>query len=228
MATVPQLVHIGLYEPGVMDSPVRDRAFAIANDLLGPEAVLLCETGILKKAGSPDPTPWHQDEAFWAPDLEQDGISIWIPLQDVDVDGGCMEFVPGSHVDDVRTHRPVAGIEDANGYELVELDARFRTVCPLPAGGATVHHSRVAHATNANRSNVDRYAYVMVFAGARKRLAVPRDFSWQGRRDRDRRNESFESGFEGFFNRSLRRLAFAVCGLNAYNDRRRFRKSISR
>ena len=41
-------------------------------------------------------TPWHQDEAYWLNMPDKRAVSFWVALQDVNVDNGCMWFVPGS------------------------------------------------------------------------------------------------------------------------------------
>ena len=50
-------------------------------------------------------TPWHQDEAFWELDLGYHACAVWLALDDVDVDNGCMQFLPGSHQRGIVTHR---------------------------------------------------------------------------------------------------------------------------
>jgi len=222
VGTIPQIVHLERYEPALLDSPVRQRGFAIARDLLGGDVLLDCETAILKVPGSPDSTPWHQDEAFWSAETTHDAISIWIPLQDVDADGGCMEFIAGSHRGEVRPHQAIRDVDDANGFELVDVDRRYRTICPLPAGAATVHHSRVAHSSGPNCTAIERYAYVMVFVGPRRPPSVKREFTWQGGRARDKRRVASRVGLDGLLNRVLRRAAIVVAKLNAWNDRRRY------
>src|SRR5262249_37747708 len=55
---------------------------------------------ITKPAGNGDEAPWHQDEAYWEIELEYQAIGLWMPLDDADVDNGCLWFVPGSHRND--------------------------------------------------------------------------------------------------------------------------------
>ena len=50
--------------------------------------------------------------------------------------------------------------------------------CPIPAGGATVHHSRTLHYTGPNRSDGPRRAYILTFGTPRKPRATPRRFYW--------------------------------------------------
>ena len=49
-------------------------------------------------------TPWHQDEAYWLDMPDKRAVSFWVALQDVNVDNGCMWFVPGSHKLPLREH----------------------------------------------------------------------------------------------------------------------------
>ena len=41
-------------------------------------------------------TNWHQDAPYWRMD-PVGSFSAWIAVDDVDVDNGCLHFVPGSH-----------------------------------------------------------------------------------------------------------------------------------
>jgi phytanoyl-CoA hydroxylase len=45
---------------------------------------------LAKPPGRSVPTYWHQDEAYWGRNLDDRGITCWIPLQDVDVTNGCI------------------------------------------------------------------------------------------------------------------------------------------
>jgi ectoine hydroxylase-related dioxygenase (phytanoyl-CoA dioxygenase family) len=50
--------------------------------------------------------------------------------------------------------------------------------CPIPAGGATIHHCRTLHYTGPNRSSGPRRAYILGFGAPARPRAVPRDFYW--------------------------------------------------
>ena len=42
--------------------------------------------------------------------LDDKGITCWIPLHDVDVRNGCMQFIDGGHKDGVLAHHLVEGV----------------------------------------------------------------------------------------------------------------------
>jgi len=170
----PQLLRLSAYAPELLHNPVFPAAWAIARQILGPHAKFDLDHGILKPAHGAAPVPWHQDEAFWDGRYEYDGISIWIPLQEVDEDSGCLHFVPASHRRRVLRHRPIGDDHRVHGLEVPGLAPPFTEVCPLPVGGATIHHARTLHYSAPNASEIDRRAYVLVFSGKRRRRLFSR------------------------------------------------------
>jgi hypothetical protein len=175
----PQMLRLTRYAPELEQSPVFTAGLAIARQLLGPSARLTMDHGILKPARSVEPTPWHQDEAFWDGRYEHEGLSIWIPLQPVDAESGCLHFVPASHRRRVLRHRTIGEDPRVHGLEVPDLAPRLVEVCPLPLGGATIHHVRTLHYSAPNRSDIDRRAYVLVFQGKRRRRLISRPQHWQ-------------------------------------------------
>ena len=55
---------------------------------------------LVKKVNTPAITPWHQDAPYW-PFQGKQIASLWVALTPVTVSGSGMEFVRGSHLDDV-------------------------------------------------------------------------------------------------------------------------------
>jgi hypothetical protein len=132
---------------------------------------------IYKPAGAGRDTPWHQDEAYWdnAAFLAH-SLSVWMPLDPVTVESGCMQFIPGSHKGDVLRHRYQEGVQplvlDGN------VDLSSAVACPLPAGGATFHHCRTLHYTGPNTSGVQRRAWSLAFHAKPARRDTPADRPW--------------------------------------------------
>jgi ectoine hydroxylase-related dioxygenase (phytanoyl-CoA dioxygenase family) len=119
---------------------------------------------IYKPASGGSQAPWHQDEAFWDDrnHLKCVSASVWMPLDDAVVESGCMQFLPGSHRNDVLRHRCEPG-EPLVVDEPVDLSTGV--ACPLPAGGATIHHCRTLHHTAPNTSGRPRRAITTIFHG---------------------------------------------------------------
>ena len=115
--------------------------------------------------------PWHQDEAYWDTSLSYHAVGAWMPLDDTDIDNGCLWFLPGSHLGPLLPHRHLHGDESIHGLELVDPIDTFDAVpVPLRAGGASFHHPRTLHHSRPNRTDRRRRAYANEF----QTLPVPR------------------------------------------------------
>lgn len=165
VATSPQIINPHFFTPELKDTAFRAAALAVARQLLGPEAHWDFEHAIVKPPRIGAPTPWHQDEAFrrnHPPGYQE--VSIWMPLQDVTRESGCLEFIPGSHRGPVLPHASPGGDPRIHALECVgDFDRAKAVACPLPAGGCTIHHCRTLHSAGPNRSAEPRRAYVQGF-----------------------------------------------------------------
>jgi ectoine hydroxylase-related dioxygenase (phytanoyl-CoA dioxygenase family) len=92
-----------------------------------------------------------------------------------------MQFVPGSHRQEVITHRPIGNDPRIIGLEVdaPDLSTATAVACPIPAGGATIHHGRTLHYTGPNHSDQPRRAYILMFNTPPRKRDTPRDFYWQ-------------------------------------------------
>lgn len=177
-ATLPQILAPSRYAPELATMKFKARAEAYARQLLGGE----CEGGehaILKPPFTGSDTPWHQDEAYWNPELEYASLSIWMPLQDATVESGCMQFVPKSHLQGVLPHHPIHHDPRIHGLEVDDFNRADIVACPIPAGAVTVHHCRTLHYAGPNYTAEPRRAYIQVFGLPTRRRSQIRDFYWQ-------------------------------------------------
>jgi ectoine hydroxylase-related dioxygenase (phytanoyl-CoA dioxygenase family) len=187
-ATLIEIMDPANYAPQLRQTMLRANALAIAKQLLGPKAGLRFEHAIYKPAHFGGATPWHQDDAYHDdPNLDCQQISIWIPLQAVDVENGCMLFLPGSHLGEVRAHRPFNNDPTIHALECSEEVAETEAIaCPLPAGGCTIHAGSTLHATGPNTSSMSRWAYIIVLDVPPVPRQSRRRFPWnEGRRTAD-------------------------------------------
>jgi ectoine hydroxylase-related dioxygenase (phytanoyl-CoA dioxygenase family) len=152
-----------------------EKAGVRAAMLMGvPKAVMCSDMLIYKGPGGTGETPWHQDHAYAEkpmvpagamPDLRST-VQIWIPLDDVDAENGCMHFIPGQHRERMLEHEyDPAGrclrIKDERSV----IDLSKAVCCPLSAGDATAHGPNTPHFTPGNLSKKrPRRAYILTFA----------------------------------------------------------------
>jgi Phytanoyl-CoA dioxygenase (PhyH) len=178
-ARLPQLLDPRNFAPELVKTEFFHNAEQLAKRLLGPRARFVADHAMLKPAWDGAETPWHQDDAFRPGDVDCTEVSIWMPLQPVDEENGCLAFIPGSHKWDVLPHRWLSGDGRIHALECHSgFDPARATLCPLPAGGCTVHTNRTLHWAGPNRSDAPRLAYVLVFGLPLQRAAHPRDHYW--------------------------------------------------
>ena len=174
-----QIIKPANFAPELLRTQFRANALTVARRLLGPNAIQVSEHAILKPAGQGAATPWHQDEAFREAGFDYEQVSIWMPLQEATVENGCMQYVPGTHRVGVLDHRSPGDDPRVHALECSgEFNAAEAVACPLPAGGAAIHHGRTLHYAGPNQTSTARYAYVLMFEAPPKPAAQPRDFHW--------------------------------------------------
>ena len=177
---LPQILSPVWIERRLAQSQFRVNALAIARQLIGPEAKFAFDHAILKPAQNGPATPWHQDEAYNGDSqFNYEQVSVWMPLQEATLENGCMRFIPGSHRNRVLPHRSFNNDPRIHALECIGgFDAESERPCPIPAGGATIHHCRTLHSSGPNRSHIPRRAYILAFS-----IAPPPDhelkpYSW--------------------------------------------------
>jgi ectoine hydroxylase-related dioxygenase (phytanoyl-CoA dioxygenase family) len=192
---LPQILGPARYAPELKESLYHANALAITKQLLGEDARYLGDHAILKPGRTGVETPWHQDEAYWDGSLEHHSLSVWMPLQDVGVENGCMQFIPSPMDMEVQPHHTINYDPRIHGLVIDELDTSNAVICPLPAGGATIHYCRTPHYTAANHSDQPRRAYILALGELPKPREVPRDFYWNATKmtARDERAKAAQS-----------------------------------
>ncbi|MDG1896865.1 MAG: phytanoyl-CoA dioxygenase family protein [Fuerstiella sp.] len=139
---------------------------ALAETLLGEEACCDSPEWFNKPPGTDHKTPPHQDNYYFnltPPKV----LTIWVALDAVDTENGCLRYVPGSHVDGARPHDRSSVLGFSQGISNYGDDDMAREVpVSLAPGDATVHHGWTVHRADANQStNRQRRSFAMVFKG---------------------------------------------------------------
>lgn len=153
---------------------LRNAKALVSQYLGGSDIVRTFDMLITKPPGHPYETPWHQDLAyadlpFAAPGTTSDGetVQVWVALDDVDVDNGCMQF---AHQDDgtaLVEHFVASGEPSDPGRLLAmaefekKLDLKNVVSATISRGGCTMHLSTTPHYTGSNKTpDRQRRAYI--------------------------------------------------------------------
>ena len=180
---INQIFSPELMRPELLDTIYIANARRLASALLGVGDEDVRYGGLMlihKPAGGGRDTPWHQDEAYWdfPPTRRSHSLSVWMPLDDVTVDSGCMQFLPGSHTRDVLRHRQPKSVGPEPLVLDPTVDVSAAVACPLRAGGATAHYCRTLHFAGANTSARPRRALTVIFHGPATGREEPLDRHW--------------------------------------------------
>lgn len=106
---------------------------------------------------------WHQDYGYWQCSSNPNMVTVWIALQDTDLNNGGMMSINGSHkwglIPDSNTffEQNMEKLKDkytSNGREWVEEP------CILKAGHASFHHSLTFHGSGPNLTDQPRLSIV--------------------------------------------------------------------
>jgi phytanoyl-CoA hydroxylase len=137
-----------IFWPTLNEARFRVWAVEFGSALLGQPVEFWYDQFLAKPPQKSAVTRWHQDEAYWGRNLDDAGITCWMPMHDVDVTNGCMHFIDGGHRLGVIEHHQAA--ELASDLLYCEPDESAAVACPLAVGGVTFHHGKTPHMTPAN------------------------------------------------------------------------------
>lgn len=144
-----------------------DRWVELAESLLTEDSATMGGEWFNKPPATEHATPPHQDNYYFnltPPNV----LTIWMALEQVDEENGCLRYLPGSHKHGVRPHAPTQTLGFSQGVaDYSEQEAQREVSICLAPGEAVVHHGNVIHSARANRSTTrHRPAFAMVIKGA--------------------------------------------------------------
>ncbi|MGY8747334.1 MAG: phytanoyl-CoA dioxygenase family protein [Pirellulales bacterium] len=158
------------YQPELVGNIYERRAESIGRQLIGDQITLDYDQFLAKrpkKGGAK--FAWHQDLGYWptgTPDTVTTTCSL--ALDDADEDNGCLQVVPGSHLEtDLRPHRPMLSSDDVDNREdshvlTAELKPEDQVVfLPVKRGSISVHNERIVHGSGGNQSERWRRTYIV-------------------------------------------------------------------
>lgn len=144
---------------------------SLAEALLGESAACESPEWFNKPPGIEHPTPPHQDNYYFnltPPHV----VTIWLALDHVDDENGCLRYSPGSHRRGFRPHARSKVLGFSQGITDFGPDDQAAEVkIHLAPGDVVAHHGMTIHRAEPNRSQTrHRRAFAMVYKGVSCRL----------------------------------------------------------
>lgn len=158
---------------GVYDILTNKRIVDYVSDVLGENVVAWGSHFFCKMPGDGRAVAWHQDASYW-PLTPSHAVTVWLAIDDADLENGCMKFIAGSHTSGHLTYRKSTPEEhnvldqtvpDAESYGEIVVD-------DLKAGQASIHNDLLLHGSEANMSSRRRCGLTLRYAAAHVRAGM--------------------------------------------------------
>lgn len=144
--------------------------------VLGPNVLLWSMDWFIKDPG-PSFVSYHQDATYWGLEPHQ-VATAWIALSDAGPDTGPMRFAPGSHKGPLFEQDETYGPDNLLSRGQVvktDIDETRTVLAPLAPGEMSLHHVRVIHGSEPNRTEDRRIGMVLRYCTTNVRQTKTKD-----------------------------------------------------
>jgi non-haem Fe2+, alpha-ketoglutarate-dependent halogenase len=153
------------YCAGIYDLVVEPRILDYVQDLLGENLICWGTHYFCKMPGDEKQVNWHQDASYW-PLTPSKTVTVWLAIDDADVENGAMEVIPKSHLHgQIPFEKSTA--EDKNVLNQSVRDLSTFDDVPvafeMKAGQISLHTDLLLHGSKPNLSDRRRCGLTMRF-----------------------------------------------------------------
>ena len=145
--------------PAVKDFVFSKRFAGIARDLMEVSHVRLWHDQALFKEPHGRVTDAHQDISYWPINEGEKTITMWMALNDVPKEKGCLYFYPGSHKGKNKEYVDI--FKNPHQPEIVKGIEKIFT--PINAGDVTFHSGLTFHGAGENISDEMREGMTVIY-----------------------------------------------------------------
>ncbi len=151
---MPMAARLAL-NPGILD---------IVEGILGPDILVYSTEFFIKEPRTPHIVTMHQDLTYWGLGAIDGLLTAWIALSPATPASGCMDFVRGSHKNEILPHRDTFAETNllSRGQEVaVDVSDDDKTAIEIHPGQMSFHHGLMIHGSGPNTSDDRRIACVV-------------------------------------------------------------------
>jgi len=134
----------------------------VVADLAGWEGTRIWHDQALIKRPWANPTSWHLDTPFWS-FSDRRALSIWVALDDVTLENGCLYFIPGSYHTTTFDNPGIGKNMDAVFEFYPQFIQSKSASVPMKAGSCSFHNGLTIHGAGANMTNGFRRAMTCAY-----------------------------------------------------------------
>jgi len=149
------------------------RIVALVKDLLGENVIGWGSHYFCKLPHDGKTVPWHQDASYW-PLTPSKTLTVWLAIDDADVENSCMRFIPGSHHLGHLTYEMTEDRErNLLSQEVVDAEELGEPVnVELDAGEVSIHSDLLLHSSEANDSDRRRCGLALRYCAVEVRAQL--------------------------------------------------------
>ncbi len=135
----------------------------IVADLVGPDVRFHHSKVNSKLPGSATQVKWHQDFGF-TPHTNDDVVTALVFVDEVTTENGPLKVLPGSHRGEMYSLWHDGQFTGAVSEAVATNCENRAVICTGPAGSVCFMHTRLLHASAANRSTAPRTLFICVYS----------------------------------------------------------------
>ena len=165
--TLKQLFNLNTYDPFFGQLLSESKFKILAETVLEEKAIAKNLEFFNKPPKIGKPTPPHQDNYYFKLD-PPNAVTMWLALEDVDLENGCVRYVKGSHLHGMRPHgkSEIFGFSQTITDYGTEGDLANEIAFPAKRGDLLIHHSMTVHMASQNTSETrSRKAFGFLYWG---------------------------------------------------------------
>lgn len=137
-----------------------------ARELLGEEVVVQGTEWFNKPPDTNHVTPPHQDNYYFCLTPPR-VLTMWLALEPIDEENGCLRYIRGSHADGLRPHNRTTTLGFSQGLaDFGPHDTDREVAIIAQPNDLLIHHGQTIHRADANQSSTrHRRSFAMVVRG---------------------------------------------------------------
>ncbi len=159
----------------VYDILTEPRIVDVVADLLGENVVAWGSHFFCKMPRDGKAVAWHQDASYW-PLSPSKAVTVWLAIDDADIENACVKFVAGSQRSGHLTYRPSDPSEHNVLNQSIDNPEQYGSIVfdVLKAGEVSLHSDLLLHGSEANDSDRRRCGLTLRYCSADVRA----DLGW--------------------------------------------------
>lgn len=167
-----QIFNLWREDPAIKKLVFSKRLAGIASALMQVEGVRIYHDQALFKEARGGITPWHADQYYW-PLSSDKTITVWIPLQEVKLEMGPLEFSAGSHQITEGRELSISDESEEKIRQKLRVTDFPHIVEPFALGEVSFHSGWVFHRAGANQTDKVRKVMTVIYMDKDMMLKEP-------------------------------------------------------